>query len=428
MQGEGRRCRAEGAEEGRQAGARSTDSPGWWRSSRPRRSARPCRAGRGAGRLRGRRPEVARAGRRPAARGRSRTLAEAARPRVRPPLVVGRAPPRGRAGGRAGRERPAAAFSSRSPASRPGSAGTAGSSPRTSRGSSPPSPNARPGSTRLLEASPEARLDRAYRPGPDLKFVEVEDDDKATWLRLAAKGRTWLAAGFEEQYARVYEYYRATREDRSLTYYDELDDELWPRLLDRRLEVPRHPALGGTRLEAGEPRAITRYYDDMKPEHRKALRQRDLEGLRGVAGRRLPPLGQRARPPGLRRAQPADRGRGPAKMTIYLDRRQVARLPERSEQAGKLAARRLPPAPPPAVRRRPAAVDAEGKLCVARLPRLDGYFGRPYKADDEAGSAEDPGDRPARLQRRGDRPRPRPRPPSWPRSASGPAATPARGR
>ena len=71
----------------------------------------------------------------------------------------------------------------------------------------------------------------------------------------------------------------------------------------------------------------------------------------------------------------------PSKLMIFLDQRQVPRLPEQQEKACKLFLDlflRLRLLPFDAFR---LAIDDEGKLCIARLPRFEGYFGRPYEAD-----------------------------------------------
>ena len=68
-----------------------------------------------------------------------------------------------------------------------------------------------------MKTSAESRLERVYALAKLLKFVEVEADDKITWLRLSGKGRNWLAAGFEEQYAKIYEHYRGTEKKKGDT-------------------------------------------------------------------------------------------------------------------------------------------------------------------------------------------------------------------
>ncbi len=221
-----------------------------------------------------------------------------------------------------------------------------------------------------------ARLSHVYTLAKTLSFVEVENDDKTTWLRLSGKGRNWLGVGFEEQYARIYEHYRATARKKSSGYdYDYEYDYSYGDSKFLGIPVSVSP------FKAGAPSYYS-YYNDINPEQRDALRSalyKTFQALPvGVFHRWDSVLDHSA----FDKYNPLTQGEDPSKLTINVDRRQIPRLPEQVEQAGKTlldAFLRLRLLPFDAVR---VAVDAEGKLCVARLPRLDGYFGRPYKSDE----------------------------------------------
>lgn len=231
----------------------------------------------------------------------------------------------------------------------------------------------------LLHSSPEERLDRAYSLAKTLKFVAIEDEDKSSHLRLAGKGRNWLAAGFEQQYAAVYEHYREKAKPAYASYiYDDdyqvsYDDS---RFLGISASVEKRKA---------ETSRYSSYSGGVKPEQRDALRLcllRVFESLPvGVFHRwesvlahwsfaeHNPLLGE---------------GVDPLKMQISIDRCPIPRLPELVERAGQTvlnAFLKLRLIPLDAVQ---AAIDGDGKLCIARNPRLVGYFGRTYKSGDEA--------------------------------------------
>jgi hypothetical protein len=229
----------------------------------------------------------------------------------------------------------------------------------------------------FLKTSKEHRLHQAHSLAKTQKFVEVDTDDKATWLRLSGKGRNWLAAGFEEQYARIYEHYRSTSKKKSYEYdYDHDYDYSFGDSKFLGIPVSINPY-------KAETSRYYSYYEDLKPEQRDSLRlalYRTFQALPvGVFHRWDSVLDHSV----FAEHNPLTQGADPSKLMISVDRRQVPRLPEQMELAGKillsdfLSLRLLPF---DAVR---AAIDSEGKLCIARLARLDGYFGRPYKSDED---------------------------------------------
>ena len=211
-----------------------------------------------------------------------------------------------------------------------------------------------------------------------MKFVEAEDD-KTTWLRLSGKGRNWLTAGFEEQYARIYASITRSTARKKLTDFDyDYHEDRYSFGDSKFLGIP--VSVGP--LKAGTPQYYS-YYDDIKPEQRDALRAALYKAFQAL------PVGEFHRwdsvldHSAFGEHNPLTRGQDPSKLLITIDRRHVPRLPEHVEQAGKFVLDvllRLRLLPLDAVR---AAIDGEGKLCIARLSRLDGYFGRPYQADED---------------------------------------------
>ena len=228
-----------------------------------------------------------------------------------------------------------------------------------------------------LKSSPEHRLAAAFRNAKTFGFVEEESEDKATWLRLGGKGRTWLASGLEEQYGKLYDYYRSTARKADPYSYDYNQGD--SKFLGVEVKVMPVPKGGGTYYYPS--------YHEVKPEHRQAMRDAIFKAFEqlpvGVFHRWDSVLDHLA----FEDHNPLIRGVDPSKVMIFLGQRPVARLPERQEQAGKtllqtLLTHRLLPFD--AFR---PAIDDQGQFCIARLPRFDGYFGRDYKPGEDAESA-----------------------------------------
>ena len=237
-----------------------------------------------------------------------------------------------------------------------------------------------------LKTSGEHRVAVAFSIAKALKFVETETEERAAWLRLSGKGRNWLSAGFEEQYAKVYEHYRATAKPRASRYDDYDDYYSYNSIGDSKfLGIP--VTVAPFKSQTSQPSSYYSYHEPEKPEHRDAVRNALLEAFRTL------PVGVYHRWDSVLdhltfdESNPLTRGEDPTKLLITIDRRPVPRLPEHAATAAKtvldilLRVRLLPL---DAVR---AAIDAEGKLCIARLPRLEGYFGRPYQAEDDGSRA-----------------------------------------
>jgi Helicase conserved C-terminal domain len=302
--------------------------------------------------------------------------AEAAKPRKRPPLVVCEHPKEvGPLGGLDVNDLRSFLLevATESPRLRQDSGIFAKEEPRL-RGALPPRPA---WLDVVLKSSNEHRVYQAYSLARMLRLVEFENEDKTTWLRLSGKGRNWLAAGFEEQYARIYEHYRSTSKKKD--FDNDYDYDYDYSFGDSRfLGVP----VSVIPYKAETSRYYS-YYEDLKPEQRDAIRAALYKVFKAL------PVGVYHRWDSVldhsvfNEHNPLTQGADPSKLMITVDRRQVPRLPEQVEQAGKMfleAFTRLRLLPYDAVR---AAIDDEGRLCIARLARLDGYFGRPYKTDED---------------------------------------------
>jgi hypothetical protein len=245
----------------------------------------------------------------------------------------------------------------------------------------------------LLKIETERRLYQAYSHARSLGFTEAEREDKAGWLKLSARGKKWLSSGLEEQYGKFYESFREL--DTGLVFKDldnEFDDDddcddgygYGSRYGYSRSYNQHHGdsqfygvSVSVHRIEGKNPRHYS-YYSTMSDEVRKALRDSVLKAFDTL------PIGVYHRWESVvahltsQKTNPLNLGTDPSKLILFVNQRQIPRLPEAMLQATRLfletfLLQRLLPFD--AFR---PAIDNEGKLCVARLPRFDGYFGKTY--------------------------------------------------
>ncbi|WP_435021106.1 helicase-associated domain-containing protein [Tundrisphaera sp. TA3] len=224
---------------------------------------------------------------------------------------------------------------------------------------------------------PPARLGQAHDWAEALKFVEKDNEEDRTRLLLSAKGRDWLAADLEAQYAAIYEFLRAVPNRRDSYYYyeDETSGDalfLGIRAMVATSRVSRYPS----------------YSYDLKATDRQALRESLSRSLTALPVGRYVTLESVLAHLTFREHNPLVLGRkDPSDLTILVNDARIPQIEDRIENAGQVLLssfllRRLVLCDALAV-----AIDDEGLLCVARLPRLDGYFGRKYKAE-KAGKAD----------------------------------------
>jgi Helicase conserved C-terminal domain len=220
------------------------------------------------------------------------------------------------------------------------------------------------------------RLYQALTWARGLRLVEAFSDGKQFRLQLASQGQVWLSANALKQHLRIYDVIR------SLGPCQDVD-----------ADVKGFTFFGMNpfnRFRPGEVRFFGEYAAVMKVEpgqnvtyFRQAtvadeLSLRDhfdqaLAALKpGVFYRLDSVLSHLA----FGRSNPLNRGLAVEDVTVYLSHQQIPALEEERERAGRLLietfmARRLIPLG--CVR---AAVDGEKRLCIARLPYYDAYFGR----------------------------------------------------
>jgi hypothetical protein len=243
----------------------------------------------------------------------------------------------------------------------------------------------------LLQAlnwSDAGRLTQALAWARALRLVKEIAEGKEIRLRLTPKGHRWLTSGLDEQYAGIYDLLRTfatlndlySLEQKAFFSGPALFGDLGP----GDMRFLGEPVVART-VEKGK--RLARYWE-AKPEDHQALRASLDQALAvlepGVFYRLDSVLAHLV----FAEHNPLNLGRSPAEVAVYWHDRSVPPLEEQREEAGRLSIEGF-------VRRRliplgglRAAIDGEGRLCIARLPRYDAYFGREISQAGPAPTAE----------------------------------------
>jgi len=244
----------------------------------------------------------------------------------------------------------------------------------------------------LLQAlhwSDEGRLNQALAWSSMLKLVKIVPEKKQARLGLTSKGHAWLASGLAEQYIELY---------KLLTTFAPGSGHEWPQV--GSFSLGRNP-FGGMghcdRRFLGEDVGVLRadvqkgvrgpFYWEAKPVDFQALRESLDQALAtlkpGVYYRLDSALSHLV----FGEHNPLNRGLAPNRTAVFWESRSVPPLQEQREEAGQrlidtFVRERLIPLG--CVR---VAIDDAGKICIARQPRYDAYFGREVgRADMAPGS------------------------------------------
>ena len=243
----------------------------------------------------------------------------------------------------------------------------------------------------LLRWSDETRLDQALNWARALKLVKDVAEGAQLRLRLTPAGQRWLASGLDAQYAGVYGLLNPIGKLGGLdTYYGELyadgpgsyyyagirDDT---RFLGQEVMVLKIQK---------EKKSIPDYWE-VKSDDIQALREsldRSLAALEpGVFYRLESVVAHLA----YREHNPIRLGLALDRVTVIRDQRFIPPLEELREEAGRsliesfVRGRLIPLG---CVR---TAIDAKGKVCIARERRLDAYFGREVPASELAPAVDE---------------------------------------
>jgi hypothetical protein len=238
-----------------------------------------------------------------------------------------------------------------------------------------------------LEWSDEGRLDQALAWARTLRLAEEVVEGGQLKLRLSSKGDRWLSSGLDAQYAGAYEILNdpSMRHAFDPRYHrlfasgpDSYDSGVFD---DARFLGDTVVAL---KLKSAKSRPD---YWSAKPEDAQDLRK----ALDGAFAALEPGVYYQLESVVSHLAfgehNPVTLGLAPDRVAVIRAGRILPPLEELLEDAGRslvesFVRRRL--IPMGCVR---AAIDAEGKVCIARERRLDAYFGRKVAAADLAPAA-----------------------------------------
>jgi hypothetical protein len=215
--------------------------------------------------------------------------------------------------------------------------------------------------TTLLRWSPERRLEHTLAWARAFRLVESLVEDGQARLHLSAQGRQWLAATLEGQYARLYRTLRTMIEskDSYQTYYAGDADFLG-------CNVTAVPTKKGQAVQ----------YWQVKPEQRQPLRDAFFRAFAELPMGVFHRLDRFLAHATFAQHNPLLLGNPPDRVAVIFYQRQIPPLPEQLEETGRrclemLIQERLVPLGCLRV-----GMDQDNQVCIARLPRLDEYFGQ----------------------------------------------------
>jgi hypothetical protein len=237
----------------------------------------------------------------------------------------------------------------------------------------------------LLGWSDEGRVERALGWARLFGLVSEFAQGKEIRVRPSAQGQAWLSGGVDAQYAGSYDILRAPTSGSAIeTPYNGV-----------YFIGPSSFGGSGDAQFLGEnvtvlklkPGNRLRYYWEGKPEDHQALRLSLDQGLAVLEPGVFYRLDSVAAHAVFRQHNPLHRGLPPDQVAVFWHYRQIPPVDEQRAEAGRhliegFVSKRLIPFG--CVR---AAIDEEGRICIARHPRYDAYFGRTVDRADLAPAA-----------------------------------------
>jgi hypothetical protein len=230
--------------------------------------------------------------------------------------------------------------------------------------------------TNAMQWSAETRPNRAIAWARILKLARVDPEGKHIRLQLSPDGQAWLSAGASEEHLEIFPLFRTAGENYEL-YWPQL--ELSPRDKDPwETSGPADEPFLGTRVvavKAGPGNRLPRYNLANHNDHLALRRRLDLAlaELKPGVFYQLESVESHLV---FAEHNPLNLGLPAADVAVFLASRPVPPPRLQREEVGREVIRSL-------VLQRlvpfgcfQAAIDDEGRICVARGPRFDGYFGR----------------------------------------------------
>jgi hypothetical protein len=247
-----------------------------------------------------------------------------------------------------------------------------------------------PWMSQFLKLTPEERLNQACHRARSLEHVEPLVSGKVIQLQLTHQGRSWLMGSIDDQHASVFATYLGPPVQAN--YYSPNQ----PAFVSAGYSYGYHS--NGDQRFLGIPLVALPVTKGELPPQLWQVQSADVASLREVLDRIFSAL-----VPGVFHTMeslietavcgeqnPIFLGRGsePGRVAVYLNGYPVPPLLDRLEGAAtslltEFIVRRLIPLG--CLR---LAVDSAGRICVARAPRLDAYFGRPVAAPVHAAASE----------------------------------------
>jgi len=215
-----------------------------------------------------------------------------------------------------------------------------------------------------LKLTAEKRLDYARRWAESLQLTRRVTENGQDRLQLSPGGHRWLAGRLDEQYGLVYERVaQVPREDGPYTTYEALDF----------LFLGSDVAVIENKKKRG---AFEDDFWELRPGDRQALRDAVYQAFAALPVGVFHRLDSFLTHAAYGEHNPLLRGLKLEQVTIFWGNQIVPPLEEELEAAGQTCLEAM-------LRERliplgcvQPAVDETGELCIARLPRLDRYFGR----------------------------------------------------
>lgn len=232
-----------------------------------------------------------------------------------------------------------------------------------------------------LEWTEDSRLNQAGMWAQQLKLVKTSPDGKSARWSLSNTGTRWLAVGLAEQEETLFEVFRAEPKRGGATGpYVRLSDDLDFGYLYGGSRDLAFLGIDLTVIRPASQRKGRVSYYDAKPEDILALRRSLDKAWSALPAGQFFRLDDVTAHAVYAHDNPLLLDRKPEEVAIFLGTRRIPPLEERLENIGRLVLRSqaiLRLIPLGCLR---TALDAEGKLCVERTPRLDLYFGRKSSA------------------------------------------------
>ncbi|MHC5541536.1 hypothetical protein ACYOEI_25220, partial [Singulisphaera rosea] len=247
--------------------------------------------------------------------------------------------------------------------------------------------------TDALEWHEEGRLDQARLLAFRLGLVATVIEEKQVWLQLSPQGKEWLGANVGALYRRLYEGYNKIQSGYGYHDSDPYDDDLYDDDdFDNNSSFYYYDSGEGDSGFYGfnfSSRRITRTAKGVVARRKVGELKTQIKDLRDAIHSAFSalklgtfyPIENVVEHLVFEQNNPLLLGLEPRQVSVQVRSRQIPSLMDFLETAGREALKTF-------IRERliplgcvQTAIDEAGRLCIARLPRLDAYFGQEVSED-----------------------------------------------